>query len=260
MTEPRSSFQLAGKARMERILGIDFFIGEADAAIDKLQLTGGLLVVPAGPALVTLPHDVAYRNAILGADLVIADSAFMVQVWNLTHRPAIKKLSGLKYLRALLLREDFQKKGNTLWVMPNAKSAAKNLAWLQEQRIQVDFEDVYLAPLYKGDKSDPMLEKLIELRRPRHVVLCIGGGTQEPLGYSLRRNLSYRPSIHCVGAAIGFLSGDQVHIPEWVDRWGLCWLWRTVSKPSRFLPRYWSARKLAGMLIRHGRELPPLAN
>ena len=59
------------------ILGIEFFVGNAAQAVQRMN-HGGLLVVPAAPALKNLPHDAAYREALLAADLVITDSAFMV--------------------------------------------------------------------------------------------------------------------------------------------------------------------------------------
>ncbi len=57
-------------------------------------------VVPAAPALKNLANDMRYREALLGADFAIADSAFMVLLWNLIQRDNIQKISGLKYLRA----------------------------------------------------------------------------------------------------------------------------------------------------------------
>ena len=55
--------------------------------------------------------------------------------------------------------------------------------------------------------------------------------TQERLGLYLKQRLSYRPAIHCIGAAIGFLSGDQVYIPVWADALGMGWLYRTLADP-----------------------------
>jgi UDP-N-acetyl-D-mannosaminuronic acid transferase (WecB/TagA/CpsF family) len=87
-------------------------------------------------------------------------------------------------------------------------------------------------------------------------VLTLGGGTQERLGSYLKRNLSYKPSIHCIGAAIAFLSGDQVHIPVWADRYYLGWLFRSLSEPKRYVPRYWEARRLFWMLRRYRDQMP----
>jgi hypothetical protein len=70
--------------------------------------SGGLVVVPAAPALKNLAVDKGYREALLGADFAIADSAFMVLLWNLIDSNRIPKLSGLKYLRALIEEPDFR--------------------------------------------------------------------------------------------------------------------------------------------------------
>jgi UDP-N-acetyl-D-mannosaminuronic acid transferase (WecB/TagA/CpsF family) len=140
--------------------------------------------------------------------------------------------------------------------MASPVSAQRNLAWLREQGIEVDAEDVYLAPMYGADIEDRDLVALLEELRPQHVVVTLGGGTQERLGLYLKRSLSYRASIHCIGAAIAFLSGDQVPIPVWADRLYLGWLLRSISEPKRYVPRYWDARKLFRLMRRYRERLP----
>src|SRR5258708_30947101 len=105
-------------SRFQQILGVRFFVGDAHGAISEVSRKGGLVVVPAAPALKNLAVDKGYREALLGADFAIADSAFMVLVWNLIDSNRIPKLSGLKYLRALVAQPEFQILGNTFWVMP----------------------------------------------------------------------------------------------------------------------------------------------
>jgi len=84
-------------------------------------------VVPAAPALKDMDSDVGYRDALLGSDLAIADSALMVLVWNMVERDSLYRLSGLEYLRELLLQPDVREAGNTVWIMASPKSAATNL-------------------------------------------------------------------------------------------------------------------------------------
>lgn len=238
-----------------RILGVDFFQGTAQQAVERTQ-AGGLIVVPAAPALKDLATDAGYREALLEADLVIADSAFMVMAWNRLQHDSIKRLSGLEYLRELLLQPDVRKPGDCAWVMASPASAARNLAWLAAQGMEVPEECVYMAPMYGAAIEDDALLALLERIRPKHIVVTIGGGTQERLGLYLKRHLSYRPAIHCIGAAIAFLSGDQVHIPVWADKAYLGWLFRSVSEPKRYVPRYWAARKLFALLRRYRDRLP----
>ena len=240
-----------------RILGIEFFGGTAREAVLRMR-DGGLLVVPAAPALKDLETNCGYREALLNADLVITDSAYMVLIWNRIQKDKLTRLSGLEYLRELLLEPEMRRPGNTLWIMASQKSAELNLKWLMEQGIEVPEEAIYRAPIYGREIDDPALLEAIDRLRPQHVVVTLGGGTQELLGLYLKRNLKFLPAIHCIGAAIAFLSGDQVRIPVWVDRMYLGWLYRCISEPRRYVPRYWGARKLAGLMLQYRSELPPL--
>lgn len=246
-------------ARFQQILGVRFLVGDAQEAIDLVSRSGGMVVVPAAPALKNLAHDHGYREALLEADFAIPDSALMVLVWNLLQRDRIRKVSGLKYLRTLIDQPDFRKPGATFWVMPNPASLYRNRAWLHKIGISLTNDDMYVAPMYTGAIEDPALVRRIEERRPRHVVLGLGGGTQERLGLYLKRNLDFRPAIHCIGAAIAFLSGDQVRIPRWADSLGLGWMFRAFSDPRRFGPRYWDARNLAPLIMRYRDRLPEIS-
>ena len=241
-----------------RILGIDFFDRSAAAAIDIMR-KGGLLVVPAAPALKDLDRNPAYRESLLNADLVLTDSAFMVLIWKRLQSTPIKRLSGLEYLRELLLEPDLRQPGNTVWIMASPISAQRNLAWLAGQGITVPEDHIYMAPMYgNGPIDDPALLDLLNRLHPPHVIVTIGGGTQERLGLYLKRSLAYRPAIHCIGAAIAFLSGDQVHIPVWADRFYLGWLFRSLSEPKRYIPRYLDAFKLLPLMLRYRDRLPDL--
>lgn len=241
-----------------RILGIDFFHGTAREAVERMRNRGGLLVVPAAPALKDLDSRPDYREALVSADMALTDSAFMVLIWNWLDQHKVSRLSGLEYLRELLLHEDVRRPGNTVWVMAGAESARCNLEWLRSQGVSVPESCVYLAPMYGREVQDAALLRRLEEIRPRHVIVTIGGGKQEQLGLFLRRRLQYVPSIHCIGAAIAFLSGDQVQIPVWADRYYLGWLFRSISEPKRYLPRYWDARKLFRLMVRYRDQLPDL--
>ena len=242
---------------IRRILGVNFFVGDVHRAVKRMS-RGGLLVVPAAPALKDIASNESYREAVTNADMAITDSAFMVLLWNTLQRDSLKRVSGLNYLCHLLLTADFRTPGNTLWIMAGPSSAQTNLRWLASRGIVVPENCVYNAPMYGTEIEDRTLMERLRRLPVMHIVITVGGGTQERLGLYIKRNLDYLPAIHCIGAAIAFLSGDQVRIPIWADHLYLGWLFRCISAPTRYVPRYWSAFMLLPLLWRYRDRLPPI--
>jgi UDP-N-acetyl-D-mannosaminuronic acid transferase (WecB/TagA/CpsF family) len=252
------SIQAAAEGNYRRILGVRFFVGSASVAVE-LGSRPGLVVVPSAPVLMELARDRGTREALLETDLAITDSGFMVLLWNIMSQDCIQRVSGLEYLKILLARSEFRESGQALWVMPSQDSLHRNIAWLRSQGFPTETEDCYVAPKYVGGAiTDEALVNQINARKPRHVIIGLGGGVQEKLGLYLRRHCVIRPSIHCIGAAIGFLTGDQVRIPAWADQWILGWLFRCASSPRRFIPRYAKALRLPIMLWRYHDRMPEL--
>lgn len=259
-----------------RILGIDFFAGSLDEAIQRVlghahdattevekaaALTKPqLLVAPSAPGLavdfVTSP---IYREALLKGDTVLTDSGFLVVLWFLLTGEKLPRHSGLKFLRALLDREELKQPGAVFWVMPSSEEDARNRAWLAAQGFPITPDDVYIAPHYpKGAIHDDDLLHRIQARRPRLVMIAIGGGVQERLGLMLRTHAQGQPTMLCLGAAIAFLTGGQVSIPPWADRLMLGLLFRFLSNPRKFWRRYAEGLRLAPLVFRYRDRLPPL--
>jgi len=234
------------------ILGVKFYTGEMPGLLE-LTAKGGLIVVPSAPVLGDLQRDDAHRRALEQADFAITDSGLMVLLWLLIRRQRLPRISGLRYLRALVDEPNFRRPGATFWIMPSDTEMKANLEWLNANGNPVRPESCYVAPFYpKGELRDEKLLAAIEAAKPSYVVICVGGGVQERLGHYLRSHLSIRPAIICTGAAIAFLSGGQVSISPLSDRIMIGWLLRTISNPRVFLPRYVKAARLIRLLYRYG--------
>src|SRR5205814_10036706 len=99
---------------------------------------------------------------------------------------------------------------------------------------------------------------LLEQNRPLHVIIALGSAAQEKLGYYLRENSSYRPAIYCIGAALGFVTGEQIPIPDWADRLYLGWLLRLVTQPHRLVPRLTRGFELPWLIWKYSENLRAL--
>lgn len=287
------------------ILGIKFFGGTSREAVEEITRTGGLLVAPAAPSMINLCRDEDYRRAILGCDLAIADSGFMVLLWRFFTGERVPRISGLEHVKRLFEHESVRQPGAALWVVATEASRVKLIAFLSGERARPrvpvaaprrhevspatnsapplrDFPgppgnqssrprdevagarerthspEIYIAPRYERLVEDETLLSLVRQNHPRHIVVAVGGGIQDKLGQYLLERLDYRPAIHCIGAALGFLTGDQVRIPAWADKYYLGWFFRSLAQPKVFIPRFWSARKLPWLIWRYRDRLPPM--
>jgi UDP-N-acetyl-D-mannosaminuronic acid transferase (WecB/TagA/CpsF family) len=239
----------------EQILGIHFFNGTVDEAVDTMCANGGLLVVPAAPALVKLNEDEDYRRALTSADMVIADSGAMVLLWRIFTGRRVERISGLKFLKRLVAKLGSRPDDRVLWIVPSEQAHEKTIAWLRSVNLTAS-AGFYIAPRYAPQVRDDALVAEIDDHPPTHIVVGIGGGVQEKLGLFLKENLRARPAIHCIGAALAFLTGDQPPIPMWADRFYLGWLLRSIRQPRVFIPRYVSGLRLATMIASYRDKLP----
>lgn len=242
----------AAAQTQEKILGVMFFDGTAAEAVKHLADKGGVAVMPASPALLKLNYDEEYRRALQGADLALADSSLLVRLWKLAAGRTLKKVSGISYLKALLASADREAQ-RLFWVFGSVDAKVRAIRWSREQAVPID-GDCHVA----AGAQDHLLLLEIERRRPPHIILALTGGSQEKLGLYLRDYLLYRPQIHCVGAALGFLTGEQRAIPQWAEERQFGWLFRLASQPRMILLRVGIACALAWMVFRYRSELPPL--
>lgn len=146
-------------------------------------------------------------------------------------------------MRALLKKLTPTDFDNTLWILPGELSAEKTKSMLFNQCNKFNF---YIAPKYPKDGviNDLALMNIINKISPKHIIVGIGGGTQERLARNIKDSYQKKTCIHCIGGALAFLNKTQVCIPEWADALSLGWLFRCIYQHSLYVPRYWHSLNL----------------
>src|SRR5439155_24943969 len=158
----------------------------------------------------------------------------------------------------LLRRLKGERAEEIFWVLSSERARQKLFQWSRRERFPIASKNCYVAPRYELEVEDRNLLSLLEQNRPLHVIIAIGSGAQEKLGYYVRENLSFRTAIHCTGAALCFVTGEQIPIPDWADRLYLGWLVRLITQPHRFILRLIRGLELPWLIWKYGDKLPAL--
>jgi N-acetylglucosaminyldiphosphoundecaprenol N-acetyl-beta-D-mannosaminyltransferase len=241
---------------IERVLGLRFFTGTVAEAVERHSRDGGCLVIPAAPALIKLNYDQGYRNAMHNADLALADSGLLVLLARFALGRQLTRISGIGYFTTLLAQAELPE--NTLWLFASESARQHAADWLRPSGTNIDASNSFVAAAPTSSDQDYAILTRIEEEKPKHVIIAMPGGHQEELALYLRDYLLYRPAIHCLGAALNLLSGEEKGIPAWAERWRLGWLFRFVAQPRMVLPRIGIAFALTRMIVKYRAELPPL--
>jgi len=238
--------------------GVSFWNGGIETLTERIFATGGDVLVPSAPAFAKILDDTEYHTAIREGNYVILDSGVVAFLCLLKYRRAVSRISGLRLIQHLFLGEGRQaiEGAHILWIIPDEQEEKRIEDWIARNPLPLGRQSFYVAPRYRetADFSDQSLVDRIAATCPDVVILCIGGGIQEKLAWRMKKLIQRTPPILCTGAAISFLTGSQAHIPTWVDRACMGWLWRTIDEPKKFGARYGAALwNLPKMLLQYRR-------
>ena len=228
------------------------FINKKYIDFEKDILSCGLITVPAAPAFVENENNLYYWKALQSADYSIIDSSLMALLAR-TKGFQVFKYSGYQLIKDTL--NFLQSNDLSLFLInPNEASDKINKDYiLTKTLVSSDNLQSYIAPFYRKNViiEDWDLLERIKAIKPRLIIINIAGGKQEILGAFLKRNINFKTTIFCTGAAISFFTGAQAPISDWIDRFYLGWMARILGDPKIFFPRYLNAFKLIRIFYKH---------
>ncbi|MDB6134143.1 MAG: putative glycosyl transferase [Verrucomicrobiales bacterium] len=231
-------------------LGIRFWNEQTENLLISADQQGGLFTVPSAPSLGAMDNDAPLSRAYRASDWAVVDGGYVALILRFCFGKSIRRISGLQILQKLIgVGHDHavpMEERTILWVIPNAKEEDAIRNYLLQGNFDLNRQHFYEAPFYKTEDDFADQKLLIKAKgvAPDWIIMCIGGGRQEKIGYFIRQQFELfkrKPVILCTGGAISFLTGTQANIPTWADRLYLGWLMRIFSSPRLFGARYLDA-------------------
>ncbi len=210
----------------------------------------GLYVFPSAPGLASIENEKKYYKSLKQSNYVFFDSSFFVLLLKFFKKINVKRLSGYKSLKYFFLFLKNNKNVKIFTIDPSSIKSHNNLNYLIKLNLKKKNISNYIAPIYNPKKiSDKNLLQKIKKHKPETILINLGGGTQEILGYYILKNINFKCRIICTGAAISFFTGDQAPINDFIDKYYLGWIIRLLFNPLQFYKRYFYAFKLIKIVI-----------
>lgn len=199
---------------------------------------GGHIVTPNVDICQAVAEDVALRELVDGAEVVVADGMPLVWASRLLGTPVPERVTGADLIWSLSDRA--ARCGWPVYLLggpPGVAAAAAVELVSRHPRLRVCGVD---APPYGFDATAQgrrRARRKVVAARPRLVFVGLGFPRQDLLIGELRRELPGTWFVGC-GAAIDFAAGTVSRAPRWMRQAGLEWLFRLACEPGRLARRY----------------------
>ena len=186
--------------------------------------------------LMLAQDDPVLATAMDGADWVFADSAPVAWLQRRISGKSAKVIPGYKIMLAICQRAlNTGEKVGFIGSTPDVMNKLVNILSARFEGLSVAYQ--FCPPLMQGELVSTQ-EELQALLSADIDWLFVGLGCPKQEKWIA----TYRKKLDChvlgVGAAFDWLSGSIKKPPDWMERFGLAWVYRLLKNPSKMWNRY----------------------
>lgn len=172
------------------------------------------------------------------ADLVVADGMPLVWASRMLGKPLPERVAGSDLFPALCGRA--AKEGQSVFFLGGAKGAAEGAAEVLVRQHPALKIAGTCCPDFGFEKDPKQASQVLdEVRVARPDILFVGLGSPKQEQWIARYGEQSGAKLSLgVGISFGFVAGDVVRAPRWMQRFGLEWCHRLMQEPGRLWKRY----------------------
>ena len=187
-------------------------------------------------SVIVADQDLMFRRAVNSADMATPDGAPLAWVIRANYQPLQERVSGPDLM--LKLCDAAKRDGLRIFLYGNTDEVLSIL----KRRLEEQFPGIAVVGTYSPpfraltEEEDAEIVDMINAAKPHMVFVSLGCPKQEIWMMEHRERI---PSVLLgVGAAFDFYAGTVKRAPEFMQRYGLEWLYRLISDPRRLARRY----------------------
>jgi N-acetylglucosaminyldiphosphoundecaprenol N-acetyl-beta-D-mannosaminyltransferase len=199
---------------------------------------GGHIVTPNVDICRAASRDSSVHELLAGAELAVADGMPLVWASRLMGTPLPERVTGADLIWSLSMAA--ARNGFPIYLLGGAPGIPERAARELTGRIDGLTVAGITAPPYGFEdcaRARARISEELLAAAPRLVFVGLGFPKQDRLIATLRDDLPGAWFVGC-GAAISFAAGVVRRAPVWMRVWGLEWLFRLLTEPTRLARRY----------------------
>jgi len=229
---------MTGRPRV-RVAGVEFDHVDMPEATERIAELAGrrpmsTVVTPNVDLVVIANREPAFMAALRAADLVVADGQPVVWASRLIGRGLPERVTGADLLPALIALA--AERGLTVFLLGGREGVAEAASRrLRATSPQVRIVGAAGPPEAVIDRPEVISQ--INMARPDLLFVGFGAPKQELWLERHRATLDVGVGIG-VGGSLDLAAGRLPRAPQWMQRWGLEWLFRLAREPRRLWRRY----------------------
>jgi N-acetylglucosaminyldiphosphoundecaprenol N-acetyl-beta-D-mannosaminyltransferase len=212
------------------VLGVPFDAVTLAGAVQKgleLTQTGGRVVTPNPEIVWACQTNSAVMDAVIGADLVLADGVGITKAARKLGRPLPCRVTGADWFLGML--EACAENGKRVFFLGGKPSVAE----LAKERAEARCRGLTVCGTHDGYfQDDETVLGIIKACKPDFLAVCLGAPMQE---LWMARNADRLDGVLSagLGGMLDVLAGTVKRAPKIFQKAGLEWLYRAINQPSR---------------------------
>ncbi len=214
--------------RTERLQDLEVDTFAIDEAIEYGFKTRGQVVTLNPEMVMNSRENQSLKSIIQNAQLVIPDGVGIEIGFKILGKNNVHRIAGIEYAKSMV-KKFYEEK------LPVALVGAKQeVIELAAENLKKEFNGLNIVYLHNGfyDDETVMFEEL-KKSGAQLVLVALGSPKQEEFIYRLKSDMPQALFIG-VGGSFDVWSNKVERAPEFYQKAGLEWLYRTVKEPSRF--------------------------
>jgi len=219
-----------------------------------------IIVTPNPEGVMQSKRNPAFRNALLNADLRLADGIGIVLASRYIRNPIPTRVRGYDTFIALLTRLTSKNRKHTAYFLGGAPGIAERAKQEMESRFPALSVIGHHHGFFTPEEETVILEELNRLK-PDIMIVCTGMPRAD-IWAAARRDIPARLTL-CLGGAMDIMAGNVKLAPPLIRKLGLEWLYRLIrqnrvkGQPSR-LKRQLDIPRFIFAVLRHGKKASSL--